>query len=145
MSTEANKQVVRRYYEEVLNGRAIDVLPEIAAADYEEHDPLPGQGTGLAGFRDRITMLTTAIEQHFTLEDIVAEGDRVVVRWTTNATQIGEFLGIPATGKSYTIAGIDIHRLKDGKLAEHWHVVDMLSMLQQLGVIPSPEAGGEPR
>lgn len=142
MNVEANKQVVRRYYDEVLNERAIDVLPEIAVVDYEEHDPLPGQGIGLSGFIDRVTMLTTAIEQHFTIEDVVAEGDRVVVRWTTNAKQVGDFLGIPATGKSYTIAGIDIHRLQDGKMAEHWHVVDLLSMLQQVGVIPTPGSVG---
>jgi steroid delta-isomerase-like uncharacterized protein len=142
MSIEANKQVVRRYYDEVLNGKAIDVLPEIAVPDYQDNDPLPGQGTGLAGLRDRVTMLTTAIEQHFTIDDVVAEGDRVVVRWTTNAKQVGDFLGIPATGKSYTIAGIDIHRLQDGKMAEHWHVVDLLSMLQQVGVIPPPGSEG---
>ena len=139
MSTEENKRVVRRFYEEVLNSKAVDVLPELAVADYEEHDMLPGQGTGLAGLRDRVTMLNTAIDQQFTLEDVIAEGDRVVVRWTTKATQLGEFLGIPATGKNYKIPGIDIYRMKDGKLAEHWHVIDMLSMLQQLGVIPSGE------
>jgi steroid delta-isomerase-like uncharacterized protein len=140
MTIEENKRVVRRFYDEVLNSRAIDVLPELAVADYEEHDMLPGQGTGLAGLRDRVTMLTTAIDQHFSLEDVIAEGDRVVVRWTTNAKQVGDFLGIPATGKSYTIAGIDIYRLQDEKMAEHWHVVDLLSMLQQLGVIPAPES-----
>jgi steroid delta-isomerase-like uncharacterized protein len=145
MTIEENKQVVRRFYDEVLNSKAIDVLPELAVADYEEHDPLPGQGTGLAGLRDRVTMLTTAIDQHFTLEDVIAEGDRVVVRWTTNAKQIGDFLGIPGTGKSYTIAGIDIYRLQDGKMAEHWHVVDNLSMLQQVGAIPSPEDPNPPR
>jgi steroid delta-isomerase-like uncharacterized protein len=142
MSTEANKQVVRRFYDEVLNEREIDVLPELAVADYEEHDMLPGQGTGLAGLRDRVTMLNTAIDQRFTLEDVIAEGDRVVVRWTTKATQVGDFLGIPPTGKGYTIPGIDIYRLEDGKMAEHWHVVDMLSMLQQLGVVPSGENAG---
>jgi len=139
VTVEENKRVVRRFYDEVLNSKAIDVLPELAVADYEEHDMLPGQGTGLAGLRDRVTMLTDAIDQRFTVEDIIAEGDRVVVRWTTKATQVGEFLGIPATGKSYTIPGIDIYRLQDDKMAEHWHVVDMLSMLQQLGVIPTPE------
>jgi steroid delta-isomerase-like uncharacterized protein len=140
MSTEENKRVVRRFYDEVLNSKAIDVIPELAVTDYEEHDLLPGQGTGLAGLRDRVTMLTTAIDQQFTLEDVIAEGNRVVVRWTTNAKHVGDFLGIPATGKSYTIAGIDIYRLQDGKMAEHWHVVDNLSMLQQIGVIPSPES-----
>jgi steroid delta-isomerase-like uncharacterized protein len=142
MSTEENKRVVRRFYDEVLNAKAIDVLPELAVDDYEEHDTLPGQGTGLPGLRDRVSMLTTAIDQRFTLEDVIAEGDRVVVRWTTKATQVGEFLGIPATGKSYAIAGIDIYRMQDGKMAEHWHVVDNLSMLQQVGVIPSPQQAG---
>ena len=139
MTIEENKRVVRRFYDEVLNSKLIDVLPDLAIAEYEEHDMLPGQGTGLAGLHDRVTMLTTAIDQHFTLEDVIAEGDRVAVRWTTKAKQVGDFLGIPATGKSYSIAGIDIYRLQDGKMAEHWHVVDLLSMLQQLGVIPSPE------
>lgn len=138
MTIEENKRVVRRFYDEVLNSKAIDVLPEIAVADYEEHDMLPGQGTGLAGLRDRVTMLTNAIDQRFTLEDVIAEGDRVVVRWTTNAKHVGDFLGIPSTGKTYSIPGIDIYRLQDGKMAEHWHVVDNLSMLQQIGVIPSP-------
>src|SRR5947207_10950298 len=69
VTVEENKRVVRRFYDEVLNSKAIDVLPELAVADYEEHDMLPGQGTGLAGLRDRVTMLTHAIDQRFTLED----------------------------------------------------------------------------
>jgi len=139
MSTEQNKQVVHRLYDEVLNGKNLEPLDELAVSDYEEHDPLPGQGTGLVGLKDRFRMLTTAIDQQFFLEDVIAEGDRVVVRWSNKATHVGEFLGIPATGRSYSINGIDIYRLQDAKLAEHWHVVDSLSMLQQIGVIPGPE------
>ena len=142
MTTEANKRVVRRFYDEVLNGKNLEVLEEIATGDYDEHDMLPGQGTGLAGLRERVTILNDALDPRFTIEDVIAEGDRVVVRWTNSGTQVGEFFGAPASGKSFTIAGIDIYRLEDGKMAEHWHVVDQLSMLQQLGMLPSNESVG---
>lgn len=138
---EANKEVVHRYYEDVLNGGKVALLDELAVPDYAEHDPLPGQGTGLEGLKDRVRMLLTGLSPHFTVEEIVAEGEKVVVRWTNSGTHVGEFFGIPATGKSFQIAGIDIHRLKDGKLAEHWHVVDTFAMLQQLDVLPPPGGG----
>jgi predicted ester cyclase len=78
----------------------------------------------------------------FTVEDVVAEGDRVVVRWSQIGTHSGNFMGIPATGKEFTIAGIDIHAVREGRMAEHWHVVDQLALMQQLGLIPAP--GGAP-
>ena len=139
MSTETNKAVVRRYYDEVLNARQVDVLDEIAVADYQENDPLPGQGDGRQGLKERATVFVDALASSFTLEDLIAEGDRVVVRWTNNGTHVGDFVGIPPTGRSFRIAGIDVHRLDNGRLAEHWHVVDQLTMLQQLGLIPSPD------
>lgn len=142
MSIVTNKTTIRRYYEEVLNERKLGLLEEFVVLDHVEHDPLPGQGTGLAGFQQRVEMLTTAIRQHFTIEHLIAEDDMVAVHWTTRAVQEGAFLGIPATGRAYTISGIDIHRLRDGKLAEHWHVVDIFSMMQQLGVLPQPDPGG---
>jgi steroid delta-isomerase-like uncharacterized protein len=79
------------------------------------------------------------LDSQFTIEDVIAEGDKVAVRWTNSGTHVGNFAGIPATGKTFTIAGVDIHRMRDGKMAEHWHVVDQLTMLQQLGIIPAPE------
>ena len=140
---ETNKHVARRYYEEVLNERNVDLLDELAARDYEEHDPLPGQRSGLEGLKDRVNMLIGGLDPHFTIEDVIAENDKVVVRWTSSGRNVGDFLGIPATGRSFTIAGIDIHRVEGGKLAEHWHVVDQLAQLQQLGLLPSP-GGGPP-
>jgi predicted ester cyclase len=83
-------------------------------------------------------MITRGLAPHFTVEDLVAENDRVVVRWTNSGTHIGEFVGIPPTGRTFTIAGIDIYRLDGAKLAEHWHVIDQLSMLGQLGLLPEP-------
>jgi steroid delta-isomerase-like uncharacterized protein len=142
MPTEANKATIRRYYDEVLNGGNIRLLREIAVPDYDEHDPLPGQTDGLEGLQQRVEMLRTAFRPHFTLEDMIAEQDKVVVRWTNRGTHLGEFMGIPPTGRTFTIAGIDIHRLRDGKMAEHWHVVDLFSQLQQLGLLPQPAESG---
>ena len=139
MSTEANKSLVRRYYEEVLNAGDIGVLNEIAAPDYDEHSPFPGQPNGIEGLRARVGGIVAAFRPVFTLHDIVAEGDTVVVYWTNTGTQRGEFMGIPPTGRTVTISGVDIHRLREGKLAEHWHVIEQLQMLQQLGVIPVPQ------
>ena len=138
MDIEQNKALVRRFYDDVLNGRHVEVLDGIAAESYVENDPLPGQGTGLDGLKGRVTMLLDGLDPHFTLEDIIAEGDRVVVRWTNAGTHRNDFLGIPATGRSFAIAGIDIHRIANGRLAEHWHVVDQLAQMQQLGLLPVP-------
>lgn len=142
MTLEENKVVVRGYYEDVLNAGNLNALDELAVSQYDEHDPLPGQTHGREGLRQRVEMLRRAFHAHFTIEDVIAEGDKVVVRWTQRGTQVAEFLGMPATGKPFTIAGIDIHRLQDGKLAEHWHVVDLLGQLQQLGLIPQPAPAG---
>jgi steroid delta-isomerase-like uncharacterized protein len=139
MSSEANRAVVARFYETALNAGDVTVVDELATPDYEEHDPIPGQGTGRDGLRDRVQMLVDAFGQRFTVEDTIAEGDRVVVRWTGSGTHVGAFMGIPPTGKSFTIAGIDIYRMADGKMAEHWHVVDQLALLGQLGLLPEQE------
>lgn len=139
MSIEANKKTVARFYERVLNGGDLGALEQLATPDYEEHDPLPGQGTGRDGLRDRVQAIASAFGQRFTVEDVIAEGDRVVVRWTGSGTHVGEFMGIPATGRSFTIAGIDVYRVVDKKMAEHWHVVDQFALLQQLGLLPPQE------
>jgi steroid delta-isomerase-like uncharacterized protein len=136
MSNESNKAVVRRYYEDVLNRGNVGLLEAIVRPDHVEHDPLPGQGGGgLAGFRKRVEMLREGLNPEFTIEQMVAEGDTVVVRWMNRGRHVASFLGIPATNKPFSIAGIDVHTLKDGKLAEHHHVVDQLAMMQQLGLV----------
>jgi steroid delta-isomerase-like uncharacterized protein len=135
---DETKEVVLRYYDEVLNAGNVDALGALAVPDYDEHDPLPGQANGLEGLEQRVQMLRSAFRPHFTVDDVIAEQDKVVVRWTNRGTHVGEFLGMPPTGKSFAMSGIDIHRLRGGKLAEHWHVVDMFGLLQQLGLIPQP-------
>jgi steroid delta-isomerase-like uncharacterized protein len=137
MSNESNKETARRLYAFVNDG-AVEAVGELVSDDYQEHNPLPGQGVGRDGVLDRFSMITTGLAPRFTLEDVIAEADRVVVRWTNAGTHIGEFAGIPPTGKAFTISGIDIYRVADGRLCEHWDVVDQLSMLGQLGLLPAP-------
>lgn len=129
----------RRIYE-LYNAGDADGIAALVAEDYIENDPLPGQGMGRDGMRDRAKMLIGALAPQFTVEDVICEGDRVVVRWTQAGTHVGEFFaGVPATGKSFAGRGIDIYRVgADGLFAEHWHEVDVLSILVQLGVIPEP-------
>ena len=138
MSTNQNKETARRYYDEVLNQGNLDVLDQLAGKEFDEHDPLPGQGTGLDGLRDRVNMLRTGLAGTYSIQDMVAEGDKVVVRWLNSGTNSGEFFGMPPTGRDFTMAGIDVIRFEDGKMAEHWHVVDQLALLIQLGVVELP-------
>lgn len=142
MTERDNKDVARRYYDEVLNKRNLDLLDDLAVEDYIEHDPFPGQGNGRADLKARVQLLHNAFDPlEFTIEDVVAEGDKVVVRWTNAGTHTGSFLGIPPTNQDFAIAGIDIHVVRDARLAEHWHVVDQLTQLQQMGLIPTPDDG----
>src|SRR5205823_14624824 len=97
---------------------------------------MPG---GIEGSKQFIAMYLTAFpDVHFTVEDIIAEGDKVVTRLTVRGTQQGAFMGIPATGKQTTSTGIDINRIVDGKSVEHWLEMDTLGLLQQLGAVPAP-------
>jgi steroid delta-isomerase-like uncharacterized protein len=130
------KQTAIRLYELINAGQA-DAIGDLVTEDYLEHEPLPGQGSGREGVIDRFSILVDALAPHFTIEDVITEGDRVVVRWTNDGTHIGPFAGIPATGRTFSIAGIDIYRTEGEKLAEHWHVVDQLAMLGQLGLLPA--------
>ncbi|MGN6160279.1 MAG: ester cyclase [Marmoricola sp.] len=123
---------------ELLNSGQAEQIGDLVTADYDEHDPLPGQGTGREGAIDRFSMIVGSLAPHFTVEDVIAADDKVVVRWTNAGTHVGEFAGIPATGGTFSIAGIDIYRVEGDLLAEHWHVVDQLSMLGQLGLLPQP-------
>ena len=138
-NSDANKVLVRRFVEELKNKRHLDQLGEIFAADYQEHNAtVSGFGSGIAGYKNFLNHLFTAFpEDHVTIDEIVAEGDRVAYRGTESGTHLAEFLGIPATGKSATWTEIQFFRFRDGKVVEHWVDVDLFSWFQQLGVIPA--------
>ena len=139
MSTEANKATVRRFYEEVFNQKNRAAIEEFVDRNGIDHALPPGLPAGIEGSKQFITMYLTAFpDLHFTVEDMIAEGDKVVARLTTRGTQQGAFMGIPPTGKQATITAIDINRIVGGKSVEHWLNMDTLGLLQQLGVIPAP-------
>ncbi|MDQ4076676.1 MAG: ester cyclase [Chloroflexota bacterium] len=140
MTAEDLKMIVRRYAEEVWNQGAIDAVDRYIAGDYVRHDPgLPTEVHGPEGIERLVPMYRSAFPDiHFTAADILAEGDRVVVRWDVRGTHQGDLMGIPPTGREVRLTAIEIFRLANGKIAEQWVLVDNLGMLQQLGAFPPP-------
>ena len=139
MSTETNKASVLRFYEEVFNKKNRAAIDEFIDPNQVDHAAPPGTPAGLKGVKQTLNMYLTAFpDLHFTVEDIISEGDKVVTRLTCRGTQQGTFMGIPPTGKQATTTAIDINRFAGGKCVEHWLNMDTLGLLQQLGVIPAP-------
>lgn len=139
MSTEQNKALAFRFIEEIWNQKNLAVAKELMAATYVFHTPgsPPGLPPGPEGFQQFASVFFAAFpDVHTSIEDQLAEGDKVVTRWTSRGTNTGSLFGVSATGKSATITGITIDRIADGKIVESWDELDQLGMLQQLGVIP---------
>ena len=142
MLSETNKTVSRRFFEEVFGKGKLNVLDEIIAKDHVNSGPgsLPGLPTGPEGTKQLVTVYRNAFpDVHFTIDEQIAEGDKVMTRWTAHGTHQGELVGIPATGNLSTVTGIAIDRLVNGKIAESWGIFDQFRMMQQLGVIPTLE------
>ena len=132
MSNEANKDVVRRFVDEVfvkLNGDAVD---ELVADDFVSHNwPAdPDSKTALKAATQRVGQGLADIS--FSVDDLIAEDDRVVARVTSRARQVGTFMGMPPSGHSYEIGEIHIFRLRDGKIVEHWYEMDAMGLMKQL-------------
>jgi steroid delta-isomerase-like uncharacterized protein len=135
---ERNKAVVRRFIEEIQNNKNMDLFDELNAEDFVNLSAPPGMpsdresgkmflGGFLAGFPD----------SQVTVDDMIAEGDRVATKKTFTGTHTGDFMGIAPTGNRVTLQYVDILRLRDGQIIEHWLSMDQLSFMQQLGVIPA--------
>ena len=136
MSIEENKAIVRRFWEEIINGRNLDLMDELFAVNYIEHGP-GNQEWNTEGLKQRLNMyFSTFPDVHATIDDLFAEGDRCATRWTVRGTHKGEMMGIPPTGKQVIITGISIDYIVDGKLAEVWTLLDLEVIMQQLGAIP---------
>jgi steroid delta-isomerase-like uncharacterized protein len=130
LSTETNKAIVRRYIEQVFNERRHDLVEEFLVEGIQFHGA--GIVPGLAAAEQWVAMLAAAYpDQHVAIDDVIAEGDRVVVRSTLNGTHQGEMQGIPATGRPVTQPSISVFRLDKGKIAEGWFAADNLSKMQQ--------------
>lgn len=138
MGVEENKATVRMFYDEVVNRGNLSVIDKVTAENFIDHTAAPGRTPGREGEKQWFAMLRAAFpDGHSTIDDMIAEGDLVVVRGTMTGTHTGEFLGIPATGKPVKVSGIDITRFVNGQSVEHWGQWDIMGMMQQLGVTPS--------
>jgi steroid delta-isomerase-like uncharacterized protein len=143
MSTEENKAIQRRWIEEGWNKHDPDLVDELFDADFVMHSPGRPEGDSREDFKNNmIAALNTFPDLHVTLDDQIAEGDKVVNRLTFAGTHSGEYMGVPATGKQVSSTSINIDRFLNGKYVEIWNESDNLGFLQQLGVIP-PMGEGE--
>jgi steroid delta-isomerase-like uncharacterized protein len=137
MSLEANKTLIRRHFEEIWNQYRLEVVEELVAPDYYTHYPIPGQPQGIDGFTYAVRTVRDAFpDMVITIEDMIAEGDKVVARLTAQGTHRGSLGGIEPTGREATWTGIRIFRIADGKIAEHWANWDDVSLGRQLGILP---------
>ena len=141
MSAE-NKALVRRGLEEIWNKGNLAVVDELTAANHVAHDPAnPSAGRGPQAEKQLVTMYRTALPDiHIAIDEMIADGDKVVTRWTARGTHKGDLMGIAPTGKQVTITGITIDRVAGGKVEESWTNWDTLGMMQQLGAVPQMAA-----
>jgi steroid delta-isomerase-like uncharacterized protein len=115
----------------------VRVVEQCLAPDYIDRSPPPGVAPGIEGVKQFIGMLRAAFPDSRTeIEDVIADSDKVVIRWTGHGTNTGPFMGMPPSGKPTTVTGIDIYRVVDGRVVESWTNWDALGLMQQLGVIP---------
>jgi predicted ester cyclase len=136
--TELNKSVIRRFVEEVQNKKNWDVYDELNDPEFVNHSAPPGIPSDREGGKIYLGAFLKAFPDcRFTVDDMIAEGDQVVTKKTFTGTHEAEFAGLPPTGKRVTLQFVDIMRVRDGRIVEHWLSMDQLSFMQQLGVIPT--------
>ena len=136
MSIEDNKNIVRRFFEKGPSGGDLSAADELLAPNFALHTPLPS-APGIQGMNDVITACRAAFEHlNVTVEDMMAENDKVVARFTARGIHKGAFMSLPPTGKSITMTGIEIFRIENGRIAELWAEANLLGLMQQLGILP---------
>lgn len=138
---EQDKARIHEFIERVFNQHDVDAAGEYLSADLVDHNPWPGFPGTLQGFKDGTKAFLAAFpDTRIDIDEILSDGDKLIIRNRLSGTNSGAFMGMPATGKRAEVEGIDIVRMVDGKQAEHWGVFDAAGLLQQLGVIPAPAA-----
>jgi len=136
LSPDENKALVKRFFALGPSQGDLKSADELLADDFTLHVPLPCS-PGVKGMNEVITACRAAFEHlDVTVEDVVAQGDKVAARFTARGIHRGAFMGLPATGKSITITGIEIFRIENGKIAELWGEANLLGLMQQLGILP---------
>ena len=141
--SEENKAIVRRFVEQVQNRHDVNAVDELVSPLFVDRSGMEGIEPTREGTKQFLTVLfATFPDLHFTVEDMVAEGDKVVTRKTFHGTHQARFLGIPDTGNRVDVEVIDIMRIAGGQIVEHWAEADMLGLMQQLGAVPPPGQSG---
>jgi predicted ester cyclase len=137
--TTTTSKMLERIPLEILNNDDFGLIDEIYATDFVERSPQPGVPPTREGFKQTVIARKKAFpDLHYTVEDTIESGDRLVHRLSASGTMTGDFMGIKATGKKATWSEIHVGRVANGRLAEHWGIADQLGMLVQLGVVPAP-------
>jgi steroid delta-isomerase-like uncharacterized protein len=138
-NTAQNKALIHQFADRI-NAKDLGSALTVFSPNHIEHAMYPGMPTGVEAVRAFFSMLFAGFpDVHTTIQETIAEGDKVVVRANNEGNHTGPFLGIPATGKHAKWSFIDIHRIEDGKIVEHWVETDQLSLMQQLGMVPPPQ------
>ena len=138
MTSEANKAIFRELLEEEISTKRFDLTERLVHPDFFDHTNPPGMERGIAGHQAIVSLFHGAFSDlSWQVEDMIAEGDRVVARTTTRARHTGEFFGITPTGIAVEFSGVHIGRIKDDKVIEHWGNNDDLGLMRQLGAIPA--------
>src|SRR2546421_3166591 len=140
MTTE-NETLVRRFYDELCNGRQLQLAKELLGAEHVYHDPQIPDVRGPEAMADTVAAYQTGVNGHWHVEDLFSAGDNVVVRWHGRGTHVGAVLGLAPTGRAVDVEAISIHRIHDRQIAETWTVWDTLGFLQQLGALSGPGPG----
>ncbi|HEV3005591.1 MAG TPA: ester cyclase [Pirellulales bacterium] len=139
MSTAENKRFVRRLWDELVNGARFEALDDLVSPEFLDHTPLPGLPSDAEGLKQRLVLLHEAFPDfHSTILELVAEEDQVVAVMTSTGTHERSFLGVPPTGRSWTIMEFHLLRISGGRLVEHWGLPDFFGMLEQLGLVSPP-------
>lgn len=142
MASEENKLLLKRFVEEAINKKNLDALDGLVAENFVEHVPFPGQGPGRDGLRHALSMFLSAFPDiHWSVDEQIAEGEKVVSRFTWTGTHRGDFMGIPPTGNSVKVWGVAIDVVKGTTFSESRIILDTVGLLQQLGAIPALGGG----
>jgi steroid delta-isomerase-like uncharacterized protein len=132
------KAMAQRWFTEVMNEGKEEVIDELCAENFVDHDPLPGTSPDRQGIHDFIKQVRAAFPDiEMTADDILGEGDRLAVRSTMRGTHQGEFMGIPASGKKVEVSNYDFVRFENDQVVEHWGTIDSAALMEQIGAVPA--------
>jgi len=135
-------ELSRRIFEDVWNRKNLTAIDDLMSVDYDHHDAGTIAASGIEGYRQFVSSYLNAFpDARFTIDDVFTDGQNEITRWTVSGTHEGELAGIPRTGRRFSVTGISIARIVNGRIAESWNNWDALGLMQQLGVVPAEAKG----